>query len=218
MGRLDALVHLQYDGARPDRLPARRGRCAGSPIRQGFRAPGDGRADSIPHVAAWHPIGIWSLGLLLLSACAAGPIGEGAYRDPRDRFTIQRPPTQWQPLSVDGAALAFRSPELAGVIGLRVECSSPEPGPLPAVARHLFFGLSQVEIETREPLVLAGASGMRTRLRARLDDRPVEVDGVTVRLQGCLYDFMYVAPPDRFERGRADFDAFLTSRTPRTAS
>jgi hypothetical protein len=158
-----------------------------------------------------------SLGLLLLSACAAGPIGEGVYRDPRDRFSIQRPPTRWQHLPVEGAELAFRSPELAGVIGLRVECSSPEPGPLPAVARHLFFGLSQAEIETREPLVLSGARGMRTRLRARLDDRPVEVDGITVRLQGCLYDFMYAAPPDRFERGRTDFDAFVTSWTPRTA-
>jgi len=85
------------------------------------------------------------------------------------------------------------------------------------VARHLFFGLSQAEIETREPLVLSGASGVRTRLRAHLDDRPVEVDGITVRLQGCLYDFMYVAPPDRFERGRADFDALVASWTPRTA-
>lgn len=217
MGRLDALVHLQYDGTRPDRPPARRTPRAGPPTRHRPRVLGDGRADSIPRDAAWHRTGVWSLGLLLLSACAAGPIGEGVYRDPRDRFTIQRPPTRWQPLPVEGAASAFRSPELAAVIGLRVDCSNPEPGPLPAVARHLFFGLSQAEIETREPVVLSGASGMRTRLRARLDDRPVEVDGITVRLQGCLYDFMYVAPPDRFERGRADFDAFVASWTPRTA-
>jgi hypothetical protein len=217
VGRLDALVHLQYDGTRPDRPPARRAPRAGPPTRDRLCALGDGRADSIPRDAAWHRTGVWSLGLLLLSACAAGPIGEGMYRDPRDRFTIQRPPTRWQPLPVEGAAFAFRSPELAAVIGLRVDCSNPEPGPLPAVARHLFFGLSQAEIETREPVVLSGASGMRTRLRARLDDRPVEVDGITVRLQGCLYDFMYVAPPDRFERGRADFDAFVASWTPRAA-
>jgi hypothetical protein len=139
------------------------------------------------------------------------------YRDPQDRFSIQRPAARWHSYPVEGAALAFRSPELSGALGLRVDCSSPEPGPLLAVARHLFFGLSQAEIAFREPLVLSGASGMRTRLRARLDDRPVEVDGITVRRQGCLYDFMYVAPPDRFDRGRADFDAFVASWTPGTA-
>jgi len=187
------------------------------PLRKRERVLADGRVDSIPRVAAWYCTGVWSLVLLLLSACAAGPRVDGLYRDPRDRFTVQRPPARWQLFSVEGAALAFRSQELAAAIGLRVDCGSPEAGPLPAVARHLFFGLSQAEIETREPMVLSGASGMRTRLRARLDDRPVEVDGITVRLQGCLYDFMYVAPPDRFERGRADFDAFVASWTPRTA-
>jgi hypothetical protein len=217
VGRLDALAHLQYDGTRPDRLPAGRERRARAPTPQRVRSRADGRVNSIPRVAFGYYTGAWSLALLLLSACAAGPHGEGPYRDPRDRFTIQRPPARWQPLSVEGAALAFRSPELAAAIGLRVDCGTPEPGPLPAVARHLFFGLSQAEIETREPITLSGASGMRTHLRARLDDRPVEVDSVTVRFQGCLYDFMYVAPPDRFERGRTDFDVFVQSWTPRTA-
>lgn len=217
MGRLDALAHLQYDGARPDRFPAGRERRVGAPTPQRVRVHADGRVDSIPRVAAWYCTGVCSLALLLLSACAAGPHGEGLYRDPRDRFTIQRPPARWQPFSVEGAALAFRSPELAAAIGLHMDCGSPEAGPLPAVARHLFFGLSQAEIETREPMALSGASGMRTHLRARLDDRPVEVDGVTIRLQGCLYDFMYAAPPDRFEGGRADFDAFVESWAPRIA-
>lgn len=217
MGRLDALAHLQYDGARPDRFPAGHERRAGAPNPQRVRVLVDGRVDSIPRVAVWYRTGVWSLVLLLLSACAAGPLGDGLYRDPRDRFTVQRPPARWQPFSVEGAALAFRSPELAAAIGLRVDCGSPETGPLPAVARHLFFGLSQAKIETREPMALSGASGMRTHLRARLDDRPVEVDGVTIRLQECLYDFMYAAPPDRFEGGRGDFDAFVQSWAPRIA-
>jgi hypothetical protein len=198
-------------------LPAGREPRAGAPTPPRDCALADGRVHSIPRVAAWYRTGVWALALLSLSACATGPHDAGLYRDPRDRFTIQRPPAPWQSFSVEGAALAFRAPELAAAIGLRVECGSPEPGPLPAVARHLFFGLSQVEIKTREPMTLSGAGGMRTRLRARLDDRPVEVESVTMRRQGCLYDFMYAAPPDRFERGRTDFDAFVQSWTPRIA-
>jgi hypothetical protein len=99
-------------------------------------------------------------------------------------------------------------------IGLRAECDSPESGPLPSVARHLFFGLSDKRIDARESVTLSGASGVRTRLRARLDDRPVEVEGVTVRRGACLYDFLYVAPPERFADGRPDFDAFVQSWLP----
>lgn len=152
--------------------------------------------------------------LLTVSACATATIRDGTYHDPQGRFAVRVPPAPWQPVSLDGAALSFRAPDLDAGIGLRVDCGSPEPGPLPSVARHLFFGLPDKRVETREGIVLADAAGVRTRLRARLEDRPVEVDGVTVRRGACLYDFFYVAAPQRFEAGRPAFDAFIESWTP----
>ncbi|RPJ54534.1 MAG: hypothetical protein EHM24_31655 [Acidobacteria bacterium] len=156
------------------------------------------------------------LALSAISACAVGSIREGVYRDPHDRFTVRVPPDRWQPASLDGATLAFRAPELDAGMALLVECDSPEPGRLPSVARHLFFGLADKRIDHRETVPLADAKGVRTRLRARLDDRPVEVDGITIRRGECLYDFLYVAPPDRFDDGRPDFDTFVKSWTPVT--
>jgi hypothetical protein len=157
------------------------------------------------------------LALLAMPACAAGPIREGVYHDPRDHFTVRVPPPRWQPASLDGAALAFRAPTLDAGIGLHAQCDSPEPGPLPAVASHLFFGLSDKRIDTRESVTLAGGRGVRTRLRARLDGQPVVVDGITVRRGECLYDFVYVAPPAHFEDGQPDFDAFVQSWSPGAA-
>jgi hypothetical protein len=154
---------------------------------------------------------------LALSACAAGSGRDGTYRDPHDRFTVSLPPPRWQPISVDGAGLAFRATTLGAGIGLHADCNGPESGPLPSVARHLFFGLTDKRIEARESVSVSDARGVRTRLHARLDGRPVEVEGVTVRRGACLYDFVYVAPPERFEDGRADFDAFLKSWTPLAA-
>jgi len=151
--------------------------------------------------------------LLTVSGCATGTIRDGLYRDPQGRFTVRVPPARWQAVSLDGAALSFRAPDLDAGIVLRVDCNGPESGPLPSVARHLFFGLQDKRVEGRERIAVSNASGVRTRLRARLDDRPVEVDGVTVRRGACLYDFVYVAPPQRFEEGRADFDAFIESWT-----
>jgi hypothetical protein len=157
------------------------------------------------------------LASLVVSGCAGGVVRDGTYRDPQNRFTVSLPPARWQRISLDGAGLAFRAPALGAGIGLRADCASPEPGPLPAVARHLFFGLTDKRIEGREVVRMADAGGVRTRLSARLDDRPVTVDGVTVRREACLYDFVFVAPPEHFEDARPDFEAFLRSWTPSAA-
>ncbi len=99
-------------------------------------------------------------------------------------------------------------------MALRVDCRSPEPGELPWVARHLFFGLQDADIQGQDTIHVLDATAVRTRLRARLDDQPVEVEGVTFRHAGCLYDFTYVAPPIIFPQGRTDFEAFVQSWTP----
>jgi hypothetical protein len=99
-------------------------------------------------------------------------------------------------------------------MALLVDCRTPEPGELPAVARHLFFGLQDRQIQERETIQLHDTQAVRTTLHARLDDTPVEVEGVTFRRNGCLYDFVYVAPPAGFAQGRGDFEAFVQSWSP----
>jgi hypothetical protein len=136
------------------------------------------------------------------------------YLDSENRYQIRLPAAPWTPISLDGATLAFRQPALQAAIALNAECPSSEAGELPWVARHLFFGLREKRIQGREPVSLHGAEGVRTWLVAELDGAPVVVEGVTARRGGCLYDFMYVAPPATFARGRFDFQTFVESWTP----
>jgi hypothetical protein len=152
--------------------------------------------------------------LFAVAACAGRMTDEGTYRDPRGRFTVRPPSAPWQPLDLDGATLAFRLPTLAAGMGLRVDCESSDPGGIPSVARHLFFGLRDKRLQSRESVALTNADGIRTRLIARLEGMPVEVDALTLRHQACLYDFLYVAPPVNFAEGQKDFDAFVRSWTP----
>lgn len=155
------------------------------------------------------------LGIVSLAAgCATGRIVGETYRDPEAGFQVRLPPAGWQPRTLDGATLSFVAPELRAGMALRVDCRTAEPGELPWVARHLFFGLQNTQVQGRETIRLHDATAVRTRLRARQDDQPVEVEGVTFRRAGCLYDFIYVAPPAPFPQGRADFEAFVQSWTP----
>jgi hypothetical protein len=68
-------------------------------------------------------------------------------------------------------------------------------------------------VASRVPVEVAGATGMRIHLTAQLDQRPVEVAAVTLRLDACLYDLMLIAPPDRFAAALPDFDRLLGSWT-----
>ena len=155
------------------------------------------------------------LGILILAGgCATGRIVGNTYRDFENGFQVGLPPPPWQLRSLDGAVLSFVSPELRAGMALQVDCRRAEPGELPWVARHLFFGLQGAEIQGRDTTRVLDATAVRTRVRARLDNRPVEVEGVTFRRAGCLYDFTYVAPPAAFPQGRTDFEAFVQSWTP----
>jgi len=152
--------------------------------------------------------------LAALAACAGGRVTDGVYRDAGNRYTLRLPAGAWLPQPLEGAVVAFRAPSLRAGLGLAVECERPEPGELRHVARHLFWGLTNRQIRESGPVSLRGAVGRRSRLVGRLDGQRVEAEGVTVRHGGCLYDFVYVAPPEAFERGRADFEAFLAGFTP----
>lgn len=178
------------------------------------RAVGRGRTHGIRIVGTW----LWGgllLGIVSLApGCAAGRIVGDTFRDPENGFQVRLPPGPWRLQSLDGATLSFVSPALRAGMALRVDCSSPEPGELPWVARHLFFGLQETHIQGSETVRLGDAMAVRTRLRARLDGTPVEVEGVTFRRSGCLYDFIYVAPPATFPQGRPDFETFVQSWMP----
>ena len=154
------------------------------------------------------------MGLSVLAGCD-GRLADGVYQAAHDRYRLHAPPAPWVPTSLHSDELVFRHPDLHAAIALLAQCKGPEPGELPWVARHLFFGLRDRQVESRETVSLGGEPAVRTRLRARLDGAPVAVEAVTVRATDCLYDFVYVAPPAAAAAGRPDFEAFLHSWTPR---
>ena len=172
------------------------------------------RAQSIRFLPRLRFLGLLLGTVCLLAGCATGRIVDGTYRDRAHGYEVRLPPAPWVLAPLDGAVLSFKAPPLGAAMALDVECQNPEQGELPWVARHLFFGLRDTRAQEREVIQMSGAEAIRSRLQATLDGQPVEVEGVTVRRGGCLYDFMYAAPPAEFSRGRPDFETFVNSWTP----
>ena len=167
-------------------------------------------------VGAWCLRGIVLGIVLLLAGCATARIVGDTYRDPERGFQVRLPPAPWQVQTLDGAAVSLVAPDLRAGMALNVDCPGGEPGELSWVARHLFFGLQDADIQESDTIRVLDITAVRTHVRARLDNQPIEVEGVTFRRAGCLYDFIYTAPPAAFPQGRTDFEAFVQSWTPLT--
>ncbi len=171
------------------------------------------RAHGIRTLTFWL-LGGLLLGIPWLDGCAAGRVIDGFFRDSEKGYQVRLPLSPWRSEPLQGAALAFREPALQAGMALGVECKPMPEGVWPWVAQHLFFGLRHAEVKARETFRLHGAEAVRTQLTARLDQVPVEVEGVSALHAGCLYNFLYVAPPTTFPQGRAAFRVFVESWAP----
>ena len=54
-----------------------------------------------------------------------------------------------------------------------------------------------------------GREAMHTILSAKLDGVPKAFDAFVLKKDGCVYDFVYITPPAKFEANRAPFERFV---------
>jgi hypothetical protein len=148
-------------------------------------------------------------GGLFLSSCAGGRILDGLYIDERKGFRVQLLRNGWQVMESSGADLVLRDTRSEARIAVSASCPGEETGPLPALVRHLFFGLRQVKQLRQECIQLDGVAGLETVIAATWEGTPVQVRSIVMRRRGCLYDLLFVAPPESYGDRSMDFESFL---------
>ncbi len=77
-----------------------------------------------------------------------------------------------------------------------------DDAPLSALTGHLIMGTTEREFETEEVVPFDRREALHTVLRAKLDGVPMQYDIYVMKKDGCVFDLVYVAPPDRFAAGR----------------
>jgi len=129
----------------------------------------------------------------------------------RKGYRVTAPPG-WEPIASSGADVALRQPARQAGLMAHGTCGGREARrPLPVLARHLRFGLRDVQGVEQAPAAIAGLPGLRSRFTARLDGVPVSVLAVTLEARGCVYDLVVVAPPAEVGAVAGDFDRFAES-------
>jgi hypothetical protein len=145
-----------------------------------------------------------------LSICACGAAFDGTtYRAKGIAFEVPPPPESWQRIDVSHAALAFRDVASDATIAVNGRCGQDAPDvPLASLTQHLFRQFTDREIVTQEVIPFDQREAMHTLLLAKLDGVPKKFDVWVLKKDGCVFDLIYLASPDRFGAGIDQFQRF----------
>jgi hypothetical protein len=145
--------------------------------------------------------------LVGLAGCGGVRLQDGRYVVPDKGYRVGVP-AGWTRVESE-ADVALRRADISAGLMAHATCQGKPPvRPLPVLARHLRFGLRNVQELTETPTTLGGLSGTEQRFRATLDGVPVAVQAVTLRGAGCVYDLVGVVPPEGLAALAPDFERF----------
>jgi hypothetical protein len=148
------------------------------------------------------------------AACASAPAFDGrVFRSGSVAFELREVPAGWRRLEVgsaDLASLTFRDDANDSSVFVSARCGVlGDDAPLAALTNHLIAGTTEREYLSEETLPFDGREARHTIVRAKLDGVPMTYSIYVLKKDGCVYDFVRVAPPANFERGAATFERFV---------
>lgn len=145
-------------------------------------------------------------------ASSHGSFDGSVYRDGPIAFHLDPAPAEWKRIDVTEAALAFRDERNEASILVNARCKKTDDGtPLVALKNHLVIGATEREIVSEKVVPFDRREALHTTMRVKWDGVPMELDIFVLKKDGCVYDFVYLAPPPTFDAGAPAFESFVKS-------
>jgi hypothetical protein len=153
--------------------------------------------------------GLRLIALACLAGCAhADALENGALHKGDLTLQLGPIPENWRRIQVDGGDLAYRDEARGASALLDVRCRRGDDAPLVSLTAHLIIGTTDRAIDKQEVVAFDGREALHTLLYAKLDGVPMRYDIYVLKKDGCVDDFVYVAPPEHFQDGAAEFERF----------
>ena len=123
-------------------------------------------------------------------------------------FHVGDVPSSWHRVNIDDAALSFRDEHGSSVL-VAARCNiRADDIPLVALTNQLVLGTTDREFVKEETISLDHREARHSVMKAKLDGVALVWDVYVMKKNGCVYDVVYVAPPNRFEGGSSAFEQF----------
>lgn len=124
-------------------------------------------------------------------------------------FRVGSLPSTWQKTPFSYRAILFTHWQAQASISVDAFCKgSADDGPLTLLARQLFYGLSNQRIHLQKKLRLDGREAVRSVVSGALDGADVTMDAVVLKMNECVFDFVYTSNPRDYKLGVHDFENF----------
>ena len=119
-------------------------------------------------------------------------------------------PDGWTTTKRGEADRAFRTVG-KGVATLTSSCTRPTDATLDQLTRHLLFGLRKMNVVEKASITVGGETGLRTRVDAAFEGKPVHLEVVVVRRGICVIDFSLMNQGGLSAGDRQAFQSFVSS-------
>jgi hypothetical protein len=146
---------------------------------------------------------------LALTACAATAVRGGVFETARYRVTL--PSGGWHVVRDGPADLQLSRDAAPGGMLVNATCGAAARRDADALIRRLLSSLSERRIVEQAAVTVNGYVGERALFEGTGPGGAVRGESYVVKDADCVYDLLYVAPPEAFEGGRADFTRFVES-------
>ena len=146
------------------------------------------------------------------SACAGGRVSRGIFRKAEAAYRVIDF-SAWHPVSFRDNDLAFTDEKRRFLLGVNSTCQGHKDAPLKILTQDLLLGFEHRQLLGRRELQIDRRAAMRSHFRAELDGVPVELDLTVLKKDGCVYDFIYVAPQGRLLERQRDYESLLRTFT-----
>lgn len=144
------------------------------------------------------------------AGCGKASFDGRVFQNEQLSFRLASVPEAWQQLDTEGALLAFRDPRTPATVAVSGRCGSDgDDVPLESLTHHLFLAFTERTVESQVRVQLDGREALHTEMLAKLDGVPKRFTVFVLKKNGCVYDFVHVAPPSAPAEGRRDFVAFV---------
>ncbi|HEY4103288.1 MAG TPA: hypothetical protein VGM44_05325 [Polyangiaceae bacterium] len=152
----------------------------------------------------------WILvGSALCFGCASTSFDGRIYHSGEMHFRVGQIPNSWRSID-DDALLSFRDDPANATVALNGRCGvDGDDVPLASLTQHLFLEFTDRDVTSQKTLSLDGREAMRTEIDAALDGVKKHYVVYVLKKNGCVYDFMYIAPPGSDSSALAQFDGFV---------
>lgn len=133
----------------------------------------------------------------------------GVVRTRGGSFRIGVLPRAWERRPLKYRALLFANKNDNATITIDSWCKGAvDDGSLGALTKDLYKGMDAPKVVSQQAVKLSGREALKTQIEAGLDGRRVSLTAVVLKMNTCVFDFVYVTVPGEFS-SQGDFENMI---------